>query len=377
MVFNESLSDTRQGPHKKTDDMAHMTDLERENEALRKQLENVLATASSNEKIWRHFTEIERILFRTRDLDQLVEELLQEIKTRFRPDQVIIFLSHPDILERFFPDISPEDEPVGEGTWILPLPLEASSAVYDSTPRPLLLSSSSPAGLPSFLPPAAASVRSAVLIPLSIHQMLFGSLFFGSMDANRYQVNDGTELLEQLGIKIALCMDNCLTYEKVKEFTVMDPLTGLMNFFQIHTILEREFRKARRSQRPFSIMIVDLNFFHEADSYSENGSGVLSHVAALLRETLPKDESYLGRYGSDEFLVLLPDVPEEEAREVVPYLNQVIFKAPYKHQNTAILIQSIIGIGTLKQHMKRPQELLDSACMELRRLKTHNPKPNN
>ncbi|HQN19373.1 MAG TPA: hypothetical protein PKV86_09545, partial [Syntrophobacteraceae bacterium] len=98
-----------------------LTSLQKENTELREQLARVIATASTNEKIWRHFVEIERILFRTRRPDQLAEELLGEVMSRFQPDRVILFLSHPDLLERFFPGISVESEPVGEGAWILPL----------------------------------------------------------------------------------------------------------------------------------------------------------------------------------------------------------------------------------------------------------------
>ena len=73
-----------------------------ENEALRKELASVLANASENEKIWRHFAAVERILFRTRELDRLFEELLREIKDRFLTGLLVLYLSHPEALERFF-----------------------------------------------------------------------------------------------------------------------------------------------------------------------------------------------------------------------------------------------------------------------------------
>lgn len=339
--------------------------LRQENEELRKQLEKVLATASSNEKIWRHFAEIERILFRTRELDQLVEELLQEIKSRFQPDEVILFLSHADILERFFPEISNHTAPVGDNTWILPLPAEISCELCANSSKPSLLASPDIQSLLRFLPETDSAAQSGVLIPLCVHKVVFGSLFLGSIDADRYQPSNGTDLLEQLGIKIALCMDNCLTYEKIKDLSIIDPLTGLLNFFQIHTILEKEFKRARRLETALSILVIDLTFFREMDIHFEVGNEVLKHVAALLQEILPKNECFLGRYGSDEFLVVLPDIPEEEAREVVPYFTQMIRKAPFKYQNTAILIQAVIGVASLSDHMKRANELLDAAYNEL------------
>ena len=85
-------------------------ELLQENEALRKELAAVLANALENEKIWRHFAAIERVLFRTRDMERLVDELLREIKERFRTGLLVLFLSHPEVLERFFQG-EPRNEP--------------------------------------------------------------------------------------------------------------------------------------------------------------------------------------------------------------------------------------------------------------------------
>ncbi len=346
-----------------------LTSLQKENTELREQLARVIATASTNEKIWRHFVEIERILFRTRRPDQLAEELLGEVMSRFQPDRVILFLSHPDLLERFFPGISVESEPVGEGAWILPLPVETAQLLLDGLTKPFLLTPENLETLLPFLPDAASLVRSGVVIPLGIHGLLFGGLLLGSLDADRYHPDDGTDLLEQLGIKVALCMENCLSYERVKDFAVQDPLTGLLNFFQIHTVLEREFRKARRLDTPLSVMLIKPRFFHRFDDDTDIGNEVIRHVAGLLNGILPQGESILGRYGSDEFLVLLPNVQRQEAQEVVPYLSQTIRRAPFLHANTAILIQTLAGVGSLDEQTRQAQDIIDMACGELCRLK--------
>jgi diguanylate cyclase (GGDEF)-like protein len=344
-------------------------EIERENAELKEHLAQVIATASTNEKIWRHFIEIERILFRTRQVDQLAEELVQEIKGRFQPDRVILFLCHPDLLERFFPGISSDSDPVGEGTWILPLPMEAGCQLLENPPRPFLLTPENSRHLSPYLPEAASSIRSGVVIPLSIHELLFGSLLLGSLDGDRYHPDAGTDLLEQLGIKVALCMENCLSYERVKDFAVQDPETDLLNFFQIHTVLEREFRKARRLNSSLSLMLIEPRFFLQFSGHSDIVNEVLRHVANLLRTILPQGESVLGRYGSDEFLVLLPNVQKEEAEEVIPYLSQALRRSPFVHENTAILIQTLIGVGTLDEHTKRAQEIIDMAYLGLCRLK--------
>lgn len=349
--------------------------LEHENRVLREQLAEVIDTAAKNEKIWRHFAEIERILFRTRDLEILVEELLREIRARFQLDQAVLLLCHPDILERFFPERTTESSPLGEGVWNAPMALESARGLFGDPPQPLTMTPETMEAIREVLPSGAGGARSGVLIPLSVHEILFGGLFLGSFDPVRYRPEDATDLLEQLGMKIALCMENCLTYERLKDFAIEDRLTGLLSYFQIHTLLEREFRKALRTGTPLSVLIIDPHFHHEANGPLDIGSRVLQHVARQLSEILPEGDSFLGRYGGDEFLLVLPNVPEEEAREVVPVLAQAIRRRPFRHDNTAILIQTLISVGSVHRRMQRSQDLLDSALSELCNLKMSGGEP--
>jgi diguanylate cyclase (GGDEF)-like protein len=370
--MDHSMPDPLEGAHPGApqDIDPSCSELKQENEELRKELAGVLEMAAANEKIWRQFAEIERLLFRTRELDQLARDLLREMKERFQPDQAVLLPCHPDLLERFFPEISRESEPVCEGAWILPLPLEKASSLCRTSSKPFMMSREEIDGLVCFFPEGAATIRSGVMIPLVIHQVLYGGLFLGSIDEGRYRPKDGTDLLEQLGLKIALCMDNCLTYERVKDFAIQDSVTGLLNFFQIHTILERFFRKARRKKTSLSVFLIHLRFLSNVQDQLEIRNAILKHTADLLSEILPRGETTLGRHGSDEFLVVLPDVTGDEAKEVAPYLIHMIRKSPFKHEKTAILIQAIIGVGTLQEDMQQAQELLDAAYVDLVRVKS-------
>lgn len=350
-------------PRDVADENGDIRRLRQENEALRKQLVEVLDNASENEKIWRHFAAVERILFRTRDLDRLIEELLREIKERFQAGLLVLYLSHPEALERFFQGEPGASSLIDAKTWISPLDGESGRALFGPALKPMLFSTERN-GYPRMLSESGHTLRSGALIPLKIGEVLFGALLLGSPDPGRYHPEDGTDLLEQLGINIALSMDNCLTYEKVRDFAVKDQLTGLFNFFQIHTVLEKEFRKARRSGSALSVLVVDLNFVQDWDEF-ESGMDVLRHAAKLLEEILPKENCFMGRYGSDEFLIVLPGVPEAEAREVMPYISSTMRKSPYRDGNTAILITTAIGVGTLNERAAGAQDLVDAAYAEL------------
>jgi diguanylate cyclase (GGDEF)-like protein len=355
--------------------VSEVTDVQQlrlENQALREQLTGVLANALENEKIWRHFAAIERILFRTRELDRLIEELLHEIRDRFGTGLLVLFISHPEGLERLFQNDFAMSREVDPGTWISPLDSESARALFGPALKPVLFSIGKN-GCPAMLCGSGSNLQSGVLIPLKIGEVLFGALLLASPDPGRYDPEDGTDLLEQLGLNIALSMDNCLIYEKVREFSVKDQLTGLFNFFQIHTVLEKEFRKARQSGRALSVLVVGLDFVENWEEF-ESGMEVLKHAARLLEDILPKERCFMGRYGSDEFLIVLPGVPEIEAREVIPYIFSTMRRSPYRDGNTAILITTVIGVGAMNEQTTSAQDLVDAACAELCSLKLRAPK---
>jgi diguanylate cyclase (GGDEF)-like protein len=90
----------------------------------------------------------------------------------------------------------------------------------------------------------------------------------------------------------------------------MDPLTGAYNRRTFHEIAERELSRSRRGGRPLSIIMVDIDHFRALnEKYGVRaGDEVLQKIADIVRGALRK-EDMLVRYGGEEFLVMLPDVP--------------------------------------------------------------------
>ncbi len=90
----------------------------------------------------------------------------------------------------------------------------------------------------------------------------------------------------------------------------IDPLTGAYNRRTFHDIAERELGRAVRAGQPLSIIVVDIDHFRPVNEQHGNRTGdeVLRKVADLIRTALRK-EDMLVRYGGEEFLVMLPEVP--------------------------------------------------------------------
>ena len=99
--------------------------------------------------------------------------------------------------------------------------------------------------------------------------------------------------------------------------SMIDEVTGLANRRFLEFEIEREIARARRSKRPLAGLMMDIDDFKRVNDHYGHPAGdlVLAHVASVLRRSLRKGD-IAGRYGGDEFLVILPEAPQEAARLV-------------------------------------------------------------
>ncbi len=94
---------------------------------------------------------------------------------------------------------------------------------------------------------------------------------------------------------------------RLEELSTHDELTGLCNFRHLNTRLTEEFRKSERHHDPLACLLIDIDGLrHWNDLHGRYyGDGIVRDVATTLRAAL-RDVDVVGRYGGDEFLVLLP-----------------------------------------------------------------------
>lgn len=108
-----------------------------------------------------------------------------------------------------------------------------------------------------------------------------------------------------------------------------DPLTGLYNRRQFLSTLNYEIEKVRRYNRPLSLIMFDLDHFKLInDSYGHTaGDQVLQEVARRVQQTL-RTTDIIGRWGGEEFVVLMPETTLRQAKLAAEQLRQAIAKQP-------------------------------------------------
>ncbi|SIR57293.1 diguanylate cyclase (GGDEF) domain-containing protein [Halanaerobium kushneri] len=122
--------------------------------------------------------------------------------------------------------------------------------------------------------------------------------------------------------------------KELRKMVITDELTGLFNRRRILELLEKELAKCRRYQRNLSVIMMDLDFFKDInDSYGHQfGDQVLKKIGYILQENTRKLD-LVGRYGGEEFLLILPETELEKASLVAEKLRQKIKKAEIKGQD--------------------------------------------
>ncbi|UCF93799.1 MAG: DUF484 family protein, partial [Desulfobacterales bacterium] len=100
-------------------------------------------------------------------------------------------------------------------------------------------------------------IRSLALAPIFLDGKILGSLNQADFTKERFEPGLDTSLLEQLAVKVSLCLSNVTAHEKLQLMAFRDPLTGLLNRRVMNFALRREFNRARRYQAPLAVVFID------------------------------------------------------------------------------------------------------------------------
>ena len=106
-------------------------------------------------------------------------------------------------------------------------------------------------------------IQSIAVAPLSLDGDIIGSLNQADFSPLRFKPGIDTSLLEQLALKVSLCLSNVTAHEKLRFLAYHDPLTGLLNRRVMEVVLKREFARSKRYSRPLSLVFIDMDYFKQ------------------------------------------------------------------------------------------------------------------
>ncbi|HET7403398.1 MAG TPA: GGDEF domain-containing protein [Usitatibacter sp.] len=125
-----------------------------------------------------------------------------------------------------------------------------------------------------------------------------------------------------------------------------DPLTGAYNRRTFHEIAERELSRVRRGGQPLSIVMIDVDHLRQVNEKHGHrvGDAVLQKVAEVVRGAMRK-EDMLVRFGGEEFLVLLPDVPGPGAVVVAGRVRRTVANQPLVVGDLELPVTVSLGVA--------------------------------
>ncbi len=142
----------------------------------------------------------------------------------------------------------------------------------------------------------------------------------------------------------------------LKKMAALDGLTQLYNHGYINKRLAQEISEAKRHCHPLSIFMFDLDHLKNInDTYGHSaGNDVFKQISATLKKNLRK-EDIIGRYGGDEFLIVLPNTRRQAGYKVAEHVRNIISQLKWRHDGMKVTISG--GITALQEE-KNAEELI-------------------
>ena len=332
------------------------------------EVSTILERIRENEEIARKFFEIEVSILSILDFEGLFARLLSEIREKFGIPCVWISLidkSEISDLVRTLPfskELRERLNLIDRKTFL---------RLTENKTTPLLLNGDLHPFHPMLPKGQLNFIRSLALSPISLHGQIIGSLNQADFSPLRYRPGMDTQLLEQLAVKVSICLSNVIAHERLKWLAVRDPLTGLLNRRVLETVLSREFKRAQRYKNPLSLAFIDMDDFKLInDRYGhECGDALLKYVAGQLVE-ITRDSDVIARYGGDEFVIILPGTPVQEASKLLVRLQQHFRNKPMRYGERGITVSISFGVASMADpNATDPESLLREADAMLYNIK--------
>lgn len=209
-------------------------------------------------------------------------------------------------------------------------------------------------------------------------------IVFTKSDLSKYEYENNIDFFQRILLLTAIALLLSVMYsnskyseyehsriltEKNKELfhnSTIDKLTDIYNRNHLIVLFEKEFSKSLRHNLDLICLIIDLDSFKMVnDTYGHlTGDYVLKTVAKLVKENI-RNEDIFGRYGGDEFFLILPQTSLDEGKKVAEKIKNKIKEYTFKTKDITFNISFSVGISKLDPSMKTIDDLIEKADISL------------
>ncbi|WP_457599867.1 diguanylate cyclase [Hydrogenivirga sp.] len=134
---------------------------------------------------------------------------------------------------------------------------------------------------------------------------------------------------------------------KLRDISYIDGLTGIANRRRFEDFFKREWKRAKRTRRPISVLMLDIDFFKNYNDLLGHleGDECLKAVASTISKHIRSDVDLVARYGGEEFVVVLPDTDLKGALRVAERIRKDIEEMKVVHPGSGVSKFVTVSIG--------------------------------
>lgn len=199
------------------------------------------------------------------------------------------------------------------------------------------------------------------LVALPVRAPAWGMILLERSGATVFHPEELT-IVRELARLALLQADEAVAALHLRHTAEIDSLTGALNRRSLDQALARTFQHAHRKGSPLSVLFVDIDHFKAINDQLGHACGdhCLREIAKVINAQL-SDEDIFGRYGGEEFMVILPDRQIEMARAIAEDIRSAIENAEVRHQGQSLRLTVSIGVAAHLAYETQPQHAVERA----------------
>jgi len=209
-------------------------------------------------------------------------------------------------------------------------------------------------------------IRSVICAPLISRGRTLGAVYVENRLASHLFDEEDLELLEYFAAQAAIAIENAMLNEdlearveartaelartnaKLKEMAITDPLTRVFNRRHFFELAQQELARAQRYGQPLSAIMLDLDHFKQINDHYGHMAGdhVLQAVVQLVRDNI-REVDILGRYGGEEFAILMPNTALPGTLDIAQRVCMTIASQSVQVDDETIPVTTSLGVVSL------------------------------
>ncbi|MFO7751200.1 MAG: HDOD domain-containing protein [Desulfobacteraceae bacterium] len=218
----------------------------------------------------------------------------------------------------------------------------------------------------------AFDITEMVIVPFCSQNKVIGILGMDNIVSQKPILPDTLSAIAIVANELGTAMENAGMYKEAKAASLKDGLTGLLNRVAIDELLAKAFRKAVEEKTALSLVMIDIDYFKRFndDFGHQAGDNIIKLIATTLKR-LSRPFDHVGRYGGEEFIVVLNDtelskalVYGERIRREIAHLGRLLAS---RFPGTPLTISA--GISEYKKNIRNKDDLIARADKALYRAK--------